>query len=162
MNHTASTLLIGIGATVITDVWGFARKPLLGAAPPDYGLVGRWIGHMAHGRFFHASIATSPRVRGERTTGWIVHYLIGVAYAGALTAIGGEAWLQDPTPWLALAVGLGTVAAPFLLMQPAMGAGIAASRMARPGNARLHTLLMHAVFGVGLFVSAWALRGSSF
>lgn len=97
-------------------------------------------------------------MRGERAVGWIAHYLIGVAYAAVLTAIGGEAWLQNPTPWLALVVGLGTVAAPFLLMQPAMGAGIAASRMARPGNARLHSLLMHAVFGIGLFASAWVLQ----
>jgi hypothetical protein len=89
-----------------------------------------------------------------------VHYLIGIAYAGVLVAIGGEGWLQDPTPWLAMAVGLGTVAAPFLLMQPAMGAGIAASRLARPGSARLHSVLMHLVFGVGLFAGAWALRSA--
>lgn len=158
MNPIADTLLIGIGATAISDVWGFAGRPLLGVAPPDYGLVGRWFCHMKHGRLFHASIATSPRMRGERAVGWIAHYLIGMAYAAVLTTIGGEAWLQNPTPWLALVVGVGTVAAPFLLMQPAMGAGIVASRMARPGNARQHSLLMHAMFGIGLFASAWVLR----
>lgn len=158
MNSIADTLLIGIGATAISDVWGFAGRPLVGVAPPDYGLVGRWFCHMMDGRFFHASIATSPRMRGESTVGWIAHYLIGMAYAGLVVAIGGEAWLQHPTPWLALLVGLGTVAAPFLVMQPAMGAGLAASRMARPGVARLHSLLMHAVFGIGLFASAWVLR----
>lgn len=158
MNPIADTLFIGIGATAISDVWGFAVRPLLGVAPPDYGLVGRWVCHMKHGRLFHASIATSPRMREEVEVGWIAHYLIGMAYAVLLTAIGGEAWLQNPTPGLALVVGLGTVAAPFLLMQPAMGAGIAASRMARPGNARLHSLFMHAVFGIGLFASSWVLR----
>jgi hypothetical protein len=155
MNFAANTLLIGIGATAITDLWGFARKPLLGVSSPDYGLVGRWFGHMLHGKFIHASIAASSPVRGERLGGWIAHYLIGIAYAGVLTGLGGEAWLRNPTPWLALIVGLATVAAPFLLMHPAMGAGIAASRMPRPGSARVNSLVMHAVFGCGLFVSGW-------
>jgi hypothetical protein len=158
VNTLSSIVLIGIGATAITDIWGFARKPLLGVPSPDYGLVGRWFGHMRHGQFHHASIATSPPVHGERVGGWIAHYLIGIAYAAMLALIGGEAWLQNPTPWLALAVGIGTIAAPFLVMQPAMGAGIAAGRMKHPGNARLHSLIMHAAFGIGLYVSAWVFR----
>lgn len=157
MNLAMSTVLIGIGATAITDLWGFARKPLLGMPSPDYGLVGRWFGHMPGGRFHHAAITAAPRVPHERAIGWIAHYLIGIAYAGMLVAIGGGAWLQRPTPWLAMAVGIGSVAAPFLIMQPAMGAGIAASRTKHPASARLHSLLMHAVFGAGLFASAWLL-----
>jgi hypothetical protein len=56
----------------------------------------------------------------------------------------------------ALALGVATLAAPFLLMQPGMGAGIAASRTPRPGSARLHSLITHAVFGLGLYASAVA------
>jgi hypothetical protein len=54
-------------------------------------------------------------------------------------------------------VGIGTVAAPFFLMQPGMGAGIAASRTPRPNAARLQSLLTHAVFGLGLYITAWAM-----
>ena len=50
----------------------------------------------------------------------------------------------------ALLVGIGTVAAPFLLMQPGMGAGIAASRTRRPGAARMQSLVTHTIFGLGL------------
>jgi hypothetical protein len=39
-----------------------------------------------------------------------------------------------------------------------MGAGIAASRTARPWAARLHSVCLHAAFGVGLFVSAITLQ----
>jgi hypothetical protein len=46
------------------------------------------------------------------------------------------------------------VAAPFFLMQPGMGAGIAASRTPRPAAARLHSLINHAVFGLGLYLAA--------
>jgi Protein of unknown function (DUF2938) len=55
----------------------------------------------------------------------------------------------------ALLVGIGTVAAPFLLMQPGMGAGIAASRTPRPAAARVQSLLTHFIFGVGLYGAGW-------
>ena len=50
-------------------------------------------------------------------------------------------------------VGIGSVAAPFLLMQPGMGAGIAASRTPRPAVARVRSLITHAVFGIGLYAA---------
>jgi hypothetical protein len=156
MNYLTYTLVIGIGATLVMDMWGFARKPLLGIAPPDYGLVGRWLAHMTRGRFRHDTIAASPPVRGERLIGWIAHYLIGIAFAAVLLGIWGLAWVQRPAIGPALAVGIGTVAAPFLLMQPGMGAGIAASRTPRPASARLQSLITHAVFGLGLYAAGWA------
>ena len=61
----------------------------------------------------------------------------------------------------ALLVGVVTVAAPFLLMQPGMGAGIAASRTPRPAIARVHSLLNHLAFGAGLYLSALLLQAFS-
>jgi hypothetical protein len=54
----------------------------------------------------------------------------------------------------ALAIGLITLSAPFFVMQPAMGAGIAASKTPAPNVARLRSLMTHTVFGVGLYLSA--------
>lgn len=158
MNDVIPTLLTGIGATLVMDAWSAARRPLLGIPPPDYGLVGRWIGHMAHGQFRHERIAAAAPVARERALGWLVHYLTGIAYAALLVALWGPAWLQQPTLAPALIVGLGTVAAPFLLMQPGMGAGIAASRAPRPAVARIQTLITHAVFGFGLYAAGWTLH----
>ncbi|MEW6332336.1 MAG: DUF2938 family protein, partial [Pseudomonadota bacterium] len=42
-------------------------------------------------------------------------------------------------------------AAPFLVMQPGMGAGIAARRTPRPAAARVQSLVTHAIFGLGLY-----------
>jgi hypothetical protein len=131
MNALTSTLLIGAGATAAIDLWAIARRRLLGVPPPDYGMVGRWLAHMVLSRRFrHDRIAAAPAVGGERLIGWIARYLIGIAFAALLPAIWGVDWIQQPTFGPALLVGVGTVAAPFLLMQPGMGAGIAASRMA--------------------------------
>ena len=153
-NLVAGTVLVGAGATALTDLWALLRRRLLGVPPPDWGLVGRWFGHMPRGQFRHASIATAPAVHGERAIGWTAHYLIGIAYAALLLAIWGADWLREPTLAPALAVGLGTAAAPFLLLHPGMGAGLAARRLPRPGAARAHTLVMHAVFGLGLYAAA--------
>lgn len=158
MNSLVTTLILGTGATAVMDVWGIARQRLFDIAAPNYGLVGRWIGHMPRGRFRHASIAKAATIRGERLLGWSAHYLIGIAYAGLLVLMVGAEWIRQPTLWPAMAVGIGTVAAPFLLMQPGMGAGIAASRTPRPGAARMQSLIMHAVFGLGLYVTGWAIQ----
>jgi hypothetical protein len=155
MNNLIFTLIIGTGATAVMDLWGVVRQPLLGIAPPNYGLVGRWIAHMPRGRFRHESIAAASPVRGERIIGWTAHYLIGIAFAALLIGVWGLAWVQHPTIGPALIVGIGTVAAPFLIMQPGMGAGIAASRTPRPASARVQSFITHAVFGFGLYATGW-------
>lgn len=152
----AHAVVIGIGATALTDLFAMLRQRLSGIAAPDYALVGRWIAHMANGRFRHDSIAAASPVRGERVIGWATHYLTGAAFASVLLAVWGIDWARQPTIVPALVVGIGSVAAPFLLMQPGMGAGIAARLTRNPLAARGRSLVMHAVFGFGLYISAWA------
>lgn len=158
MNMLATTVLLGTGATALIDLWAVARRQLFGVPMPNYGLVGRWLAHMPRGRFRHDSIASAQPVQGERLLGWTAHYLIGISYAAILPVVWGAAWLAQPTIGPALLVGIGTVAAPFLLMQPGMGAGIAASRTPRPNSARLQSLVTHAVFGLGLYAAGLVLK----
>lgn len=153
MNQFVETILLGAGATALVDVWGLVRRPLLGTPPPDYAMVGRWIGHMPRGKFRHAAIARAAPVRGERAAGWAFHYMTGIAFAALPVLATGGDWLREPTLAAAMLTGTGTVAAPFLLMQPAMGAGFLASRAPQPGQARLQSLVTHAIFGVGLFLT---------
>ena len=155
MNYLLSIVITGIVATAVMDVWGIARKPLLNIAPPDYRLVGRWLGHMRHGQFRHQAIAGSPAVKGEMQIGWIVHYLIGIIFAAALIGGWGLEWVERPTLGPALIVGIATVAAPFLLMQPGMGAGTFASKTPRPNATRIQSLITHTMFGLGLYVGGW-------
>jgi Protein of unknown function (DUF2938) len=155
MNYLTFAVLTGAGATVVMDLWGIARKRLLGIPAMNYGLVGRWLAYLARGRFRHDAIAATPPVKGEHLIGWSAHYLIGIAFAAVLLAIYGLDWIRQPTLVPALLVGIGSVAAPFLIMQPGMGAGIAASRTPRPAAARLQSLITHAIFGLGLYAAGW-------
>lgn len=153
-----TTVLVGLGATGVTDLWAYARRRLLGVPLPNYGHVGRWLGHMRHGRFRHLAIARATPIPHEGALGWTAHYLIGIAFAWLLPLIWGTAWFHRPTLGPALAVGLGTLLAPFLLMQPGMGAGVFARRTPRPGAARIQSLATHASFGLGLYLAAWVMR----
>jgi hypothetical protein len=149
-------VLIGIGGALLMDVWSFVLRRGFDIPTLDYALLGRWIGHFPRGRFRHVRIASAEPVAGERVLGWVAHYAIGVSFAFLLVAIWGLDWARDPTIWPALLVGLGTIVAPWFVMQPAMGAGVAASRTPDPRAARLRNLGTHAVYGVGLFLSAVA------
>ncbi|WP_370867241.1 DUF2938 domain-containing protein [Parvibaculum sp.] len=144
---------IGVGATVVLDLWVLFATRVLGISGPDWAMVGRWIGHLPRGRFRHVSMAAALPVRGERLLGWSTHYAIGIAFAGFLLAIWGLDWARQPTLLPALIVGVLTVAAPFFILQPGMGAGIAASKTPKPNAARLRSLVSHTVFGIGLYVS---------
>lgn len=158
---TADTLvrvvLCGMGAAALMDVWAFALRKGFGIPTLDYALLGRWVGHVRSGRLRHERISAAAPVAGERPIGWLAHYAIGVGFAVLLVAMTGPGWLSAPAVLPALAVGLGTVLAPWLVMQPAMGMGLAGSRAANPAATRLRNLGTHAVYGAGLYLTAVAL-----
>ncbi|KVZ54050.1 hypothetical protein WL18_26915 [Burkholderia ubonensis] len=161
MNDTADALLhlllIGAGGTLVMDLWALFRRRAFGTPSLDYALVGRWLGHMASGRFRHASIVAAAPVRHERPLGWLAHYAIGIAFAGLPVALAGTQWISAPTLLPALAAGIGSVAAPFFVMQPAFGFGIAAARTPQPSVARRRSLVTHLSYGLGLYVAAQVL-----
>jgi hypothetical protein len=139
------------------DLWSLALRRGFAIPTLDYAMLGRWIGHMPRGRLVHDRIATAAPIPGERALGWVAHYGIGIAFAMVLLAAWGLDWARSPSIWPALIVGFGTIAAPWLVMQPAMGAGIAGSRTPNPVATRLRNLGTHAAYGLGLYVAAVAL-----
>ncbi len=149
--------ILGIAGSALMDAWGLLLRRGFGIPTLDYAMLGRWIGHMARGRFFHIRIAAAAPVPFERPLGYIAHYGIGIAFAGLLLLVVGLDWARDPTLWPALVVGLGTIVAPWFVMQPGMGAGVAGSRTPKPNATRLRNLATHAVYGIGLYVAAGVL-----
>jgi Protein of unknown function (DUF2938) len=153
-NLMMRAVLIGAGATAVMDIWAVIQKRLLGVPLLNFAMVGRWIGHLPRGQFTHNKIIEAPPIAGELAIGWSAHYIIGIVFAAALLSICGLEWASQPTLLPALIVGVVTVAAPFFIMQPGMGAGIAASKTPQPNIARLRSLIAHTSFGVGLYLAA--------
>lgn len=158
LEFVVRSVLIGSGATVVMDLWLLLLRRGLGVPTLDYAMLGRWLGHVPRGTFAHENIAKAQPIGGERIVGWGAHYAIGIAFAAVLLSISGLDWARSPSPMPAILVGLVTVAAPFFVLQPALGAGIAASKAPNPNAARLRSVLTHAVYGLGLYASAtlWA------
>jgi hypothetical protein len=148
--------LVGVGATAIMDLGAEVIRRTTGVPPLDYGLLGRWIGHMRAGRFAHDAIVSAEPVPNEKPIGLAAHYSIGVALAGLLLVCNPR-WAERPTLGPALATGVGSTVAPWLIMQPAFGMGLAASKTPNPTLARLRSLRGHAIYGFGLYVTARAL-----
>jgi hypothetical protein len=151
----AHAVVIGSGATALMDVLDRGASPVAQGSHAGLRTRRTLASLPARGRWRHDPIASTPSLPGECTVGWIAHYLTGIAFAAVLVAFGGSAWIEQPTIAPAMAVGVGSVVAPFFLLQPALGAGVAGSRTARPAMARLHSLMTHAIFGLGLYASAW-------
>ena len=147
-------LAIGVGATAVMDVWAVALKRFWCIPSLNFAMVGRWLGHLPRGTFTHVNIAQAVPVRDEAILGWTAHYVIGVLFAAVLLALVGQDWVQGPTFAPALLAGLASVAAPFCILQPGMGAGLAASKTPHPAAARLRSLMAHTAFGIGLYLAA--------
>jgi len=149
-------IAVGLGATIVMDLCAIFLKRA-STSLRQLLLCGRWLRYMPEGIFRHSSIAAAPQKPAECTVGWIAHYAIGVIFALTLVLMASPQWLREPTVLPAMILGLATVAIPFFVMQPSFGLGIAASKTPNPTQARLRSLTNHAVFGLGLYISALAI-----
>ncbi len=156
MNNLAPSLigaiLIGLGATLSTDLWALFLKRVFKITSPNYCLVGRWLRYMPDGIFTHSNIVSAPQKSAECTIGWIAHYMIGVIFSIVFIALVGNNWLQHPKLIPATIFGVVTVLVPFFIMQPAFGLGLAASKTSNPMQARFRSLINHTAFGIGLYL----------
>lgn len=147
-------IVIGLIATVVMDAWAVVAKHVLRLPTSDWAFVGRWFGHMPSGKFVHRKISDAAPIRGELVLGWTAHYLIGVAYGVAYVWLAREVLRSFPALVSALLFAYAMLVFPWLVMQPALGAGVFASRVPRPNLTRTVSFSMHTVFGIGLYIGA--------
>lgn len=148
---------IGIGATVLMDLWAIFLNKVFGQPRPNWGLVGRWVWHLRD-RVFHDDIGDAAPYTHEVALGWAFHYLVGIVYGIILVAVAGAGWLAAPTFLPAFILGIVTVGAGWFLLAPGMGAGWAASKRPNPMQIRALNLVSHTVFALGLYGTALLIR----
>lgn len=158
MGPVASALVAGLAATVLIDAWALLLHRAFGVPSLNMCFLGRWVLHMPRGTFVHHGIAKSAPVTGECLAGWATHYLIGVSLGLAFAVVVPAPWWEEPTLTMPLLFGIATVVMPLFVMQPALGLGVASSHTPNPAAARAKSLATHTVFGVGLYLSALALK----
>jgi hypothetical protein len=151
-------VILGVGATIVMDLWLVILSRIPGESLPDWAPVGRWFWHLPRGRVFHDSIALAEPYDGELALGWTCHYLVGILYGVILAVIMGPTWLAHPTFLPAWVFAIVTIAAGWFLLQPGLGLGWAAAKTANPTKVRLLGLVAHSFFGIGLYGTALLIR----
>ncbi|HHF3274200.1 TPA: DUF2938 domain-containing protein [Vibrio alginolyticus] len=154
-------VLIGIGATLIMDLWAWLQRRVFGIPSLNYALVARWVLYMPQGKFMHAPIMASEAMPGEKSLGWFFHYAIGVTFALAHVTVFGHHWLVEPSLMPSLITGVVTLIFPFLVIKPCLGFGFAASKTPTPWKARFLSTLAHLGYGFGLFIAGFAIKVTS-
>lgn len=161
MGMVIRAALVGIGGTIVLDVYSFLMQRFFGVPATNWQMVGRWVGHMPRGQFVQPDMRQAEPVPGEHALGWIFHYLIGIGYGLLLIAIWGAGWLHAPRLAAPMILALALLVLPYFVMMPGMGMGIAASRTPKPSVARLKSLVGHSVFGCGMYLTAWLMEAAA-
>ena len=158
INHIIAAIVVGVGATLLMDLWNLFLRRAFGIPSLNYCFLGRWVLHIPSGTLRHDSIAKATPKPYECQVGWITHYTIGISLAIVFVTVISPNWIDSPTLMPAVLYGLATVVFPLFVLQPALGLGIASARTPNPAKARLKSLATHLVFGIGMYTTAVVLN----
>lgn len=160
VNDLFYALLIGAGGTVALDIWALFMAKVLHTPGTNWSMVGRWLGHIPSGQLIQQNLSQTTAIKYETALGWIFHYIVGVSYGLPLLAFWGHSWLAQPTLLPALIVAWVLLIAPFFIMMPGMGMGIAGQKTPNPSLLRLKSFAGHFMFGVGMYATALLLAAT--
>ncbi len=144
-------IIMGLGGTLAMDVWAYVLHRFGGHSLPNWAMPGRWLGHVFKGRIFHDDIAAVEPIGGELGLGWVLHYGVGILYGIVFIAFSGADWVANPQFLPLWIFSILTIAAGWILLQPGMGLGWAASRTPNPWKVRGKGLVAHTVFALGMW-----------
>ena len=152
MSMFLAALVIGFTATLVMDLWSIFLKKFFEVIPPNWALVGRWVGHWRNGQIFHHDINEATPFLDEKLVGWVFHYFIGVAYALGFVYVAGIDWLNSPTFSPVLFFSVASICGGWFCLHPCMGFGWALAKTENPAIGRLLGLLSHVAFGLGMWL----------
>lgn len=147
-------LVVGIGSTVVLDLWCLLLEKISGRSGTRWGIVGRWLLGLAKGQFFLRASDIPPST-GETALGWIFHYLVGLAYAAMLPLFWGADFVSHPAllPFVIIGFAVSTLAG-LLILTPGLGGGFLALKTPDPLKAIGGMIAAHIVFALAQGVFA--------
>lgn len=147
-----NSIIIGVLSTIFMDVVAWLREKICQITPLNYAFIGRWCLSWKDGQFIHKNITQSPSRKFEAVIGWCIHYFIGIFWA-YLYLILNLYYSFESFFAYTLIFSLCTTFAPFLIVQPALGFGFFATNTPAPLVSIKNSLIAHAFFGLGLYLS---------
>lgn len=148
-------LVTGLAGATAADIGRTIYQWATGFPPVNWSVTGRWFLMVLQGQPYVPDVGTAPSLPHELISGHVAYYAISVVFAGAyLTLL--RLTKREPSAWNGLLFGWVTMAFPFFVQMPLMGAGVMASATATPWLVIGRTLVHHSSFGLGLAIGALA------
>ena len=146
------SLIVGIGSTIVLDLWARGLQRFAGLPATDWGMVGRWLSGLSEGRAMLDVTNSAPPSGSEKAGGWIFHYAVGILYALALPLLFGIAFVYAPTigPIIIIGLVVSTLAG-LIILYPGMGGGFFASKTPNQGARIVYLIIAHSVFAAGQY-----------
>ncbi len=148
-------ILVGILSCAILDFWQRLLLAVLGIAPTNWGLVGRWfILFIKTQVWINNGLSEQSEKKNELAVGWIFHYTVSISYAGLFVFLWTQKIVQAGFTG-GLLFGIISVIVPWFFFMPALGAGVLGTKTESPIKACVLAFLAHAIYGtaIGILVS---------
>ncbi|RQW62771.1 DUF2938 family protein [Vibrio viridaestus] len=144
-------IFVGIGSTLVLDVWVMLVQKVTGIPPTNWSVVGRWLKGLPKGSLVLGD--ASNLNQSDKVIGWIFHYIIGIAYAVLLILYAGTGFIDNPQWEAVIVIGLVvSTLAGLLILMPGLGAGVLGRKLPNQMLMILYLIIAHAVFAVGQYV----------
>ncbi|MCS0505193.1 DUF2938 domain-containing protein [Ancylobacter mangrovi] len=150
-------LVVGIGSTLVLDIWAQVSVRIGWLPGTDWPSVGRWLKGLPQGRLVLDGADTGPFSGAETALGWLFHYLVGIAYAVMFPLFWGLAFIHAPTVWPVVLVGVVISSlAGLMVLMPGLGGGFFARKLPNAVDVSLYVFVSHVIFAVAQYLLAWA------
>ena len=143
----------GIIATLIFDLFQFSMLYAYGINKSKWDLIGRYFYYyLIEKKYFQENIISVLPIKNEIIYGYIVHYVIGAIF-GLTYLVLNNIFFNIPSLFIALLVGFLTVLGSWCVMMPyAFNMGFFASKKEDQKKIMTQNLIVHFIFGIGLFI----------
>ena len=145
-------LISGLIATLMFDLFNQSLNFAYSVDKPQWNLLGRYFLGYKEGKYIRNSLADDEEVKNELLWGYIIHYGIGLIY-GLVYVILNNIFFNYPSIFVAYLFGFMTVLGAWCYLMPfAYNLGFFASKSNQRFNILTQNLIVHFVFGTGLFI----------
>ena len=145
-------LISGLIATLMFDLFNQSLNFAYSVDKPKWNLLGRYFLGYKEGKYIRNSLEDDEEVKNELLWGYIIHYGIGLIY-GLIYVILNKIFFNYPSIFIAYLIGFMTVLGAWCYLMPfAYNLGFFASKSKQRFNVLAQNLIVHFVFGTGLFI----------
>jgi len=145
-------IFAGIFATLLFDIFQISLSYAYNIKKSKWNLIGRYFYGLIEKKYFRENLEDTEIIKNELILGYIIHYLIGSIF-GIVYVLINVIFFYEPSVILSLIIGFITVLGSWVILMPlAFNIGFFASKKEEQIQLIVQNLLIHFIFGIGLYL----------